>query len=92
MSARRVKYRSIQGDIYEAMLIEVGEGIATVDVKIPGCSAPLRRSRITFPEVDTGERGIAFLAPERVTAGPASQLGRRGARAARVASKAAGRS
>lgn len=82
----------MMGDVCEAVLIAAGEGIATVDVKIPGCSAPLRRSKILFPEVDTGDRGIAFPAPERVTAGPGSQLGRRAARALRVAAKEAGRS
>ena len=92
MTAAAVKYRALDGHVLDAKLLVIEGDRATVDIVVPGTAVPFRRTRIPYPLVDTGERGIAFPVPKRVTAEPGSQLGRRAARAVRVAAKAAGRS
>lgn len=74
-----VKYRSIDGDMLEAVLLVVDGDRATIDVKVPGCSVPLRRTRIPYLTVDNGLGGVCFGA---VAAPVMSHRARRAARCA----------
>lgn len=64
-----MKYRSIEGDVLEAVLLVVDGDRATVDVKVPGCSAPLRRTRIPYLTVDNGLGGVCFAGEGAAKAG-----------------------
>lgn len=58
-----VKYRALGGDMLDAKLLVVEGDRATVDVVVPGTSAPLRRTRIPYLVVDNGvSRGVCFAA------------------------------
>ena len=57
---RAVTYRSRLGDLLEANVVFESAGTAAIDVRIPGCSEPLRLTRIPISEADTGWCGTCF--------------------------------
>lgn len=52
----RVRYRAIAGDVYDAQIISRRlDGTVDIDVIVPGCSDPVRLTRIN-PEKHLGEK------------------------------------
>ena len=58
--SQTVTYRSLAGELLEAKVIDDSARTVSIDIHLPGCSEPLRLSKIPIYDADMGKPGTCF--------------------------------